>query len=78
MIRRMFQVREEDEWYYPEWKSFWTFGQWRKFYYTRNDELEDFVYIRAFKTENEAWKFIQKKKDEPKFNKYDVIDGGEE
>ena len=78
MIRREYRVVEEDDRYYPEWKSFWTFGIWRKFYFTRNDELEDFVHVRAFKTEDEAWDFIIKKKAQPKFRQYDIINEGED
>ena len=76
-MRREYRVKREDDRYYPEWKSFWTFGQWKKFYFTRNNELEDFVHYRVFKTEDEAWDFIQKKKNEPRFKQYDVLDEGE-
>jgi hypothetical protein len=31
----------------------------------------------VFKTEDEAWDFIQKKKNEPRFKQYDVLDEGE-
>ena len=73
MTRREYRVIEEDNRFYPEWKSFWTFGIWRKFYFTRDNELEDFIHIRAFKTEDEAWNFIRKKRNEPKFIQYDIL-----
>ena len=73
MTRREYRVIEEDNQFYPEWKSFWTFGIWRKFYFTRDNELEDFIHIRAFKTEDEAWNFIRKKRNEPKFIQYDIL-----
>ena len=73
MKRREYRVIEEDNRFYPEWKSFWTFGIWRKFYFTRDNELEDFIHIRAFKTEDEAWNFIRKKRSEPKFIQYDIL-----
>ena len=73
MTRREYRVIEEDNRFYPEWKSFWTFGIWRKFYFTRDNELEDFIHIRAFKTEDEAWDFIRKKRNEPKFIRYDIL-----
>ena len=73
MIRRKYRVIEKDDWFYPEWKSFWTFGIWRKFYFTRDNELEDFIHIRAFKTEDKAWDFIRKKMNEPKFIQYDAL-----
>ena len=73
MTRREYRVIEEDNRFYPEWKSFWTFGIWRKFYFTRDNELEDFIHIRAFKTEDEAWNFIRKKRSEPKFIQYDIL-----
>ena len=47
-------------------------------YPARNNELEDFVHIRAFKTEDEAWDFIIKKKAQPKFRQYDIINEGED
>ena len=73
MTRIEYRVIEEDNRFYPEWKSFWTFGIWRKFYFTRDNELEDFIHIRAFKTEDEAWNFIRKKRNEPKFIQYDIL-----
>ena len=73
MTRREYRVIEEDNRFYPEWKSFWTFGIWRKFYFTRDNELEDFIHIRTFKTEDEAWNFIRKKRNEPKFIQYDIL-----
>ena len=71
-MRREYRVREDNERFYPEWKSFWTFGDWRGFYYTRNNELEELIYPRVFKTEGEAWEFIQEKKSQPKFEQYDT------
>ena len=73
MTRREYRVIEEDNRFYPEWKSFWTFGIWRKFYFTRDNELEDFIHIREFKTEDEAWNFIRKKRNEPKFIQYNML-----
>ena len=74
---RRFRVTKEDSLFYPEWKSIWTFFRWKKFYFSRDNELEDFVFLRAFKTEDEAWDFIRKKMNKPKFTNYDIIDGGE-
>ena len=75
---REYRVREEDNRFYPEYRSFWTFGIWKKFYYTRNEELIDFVHIRAFNTEDKAWDFIHWKKAQPKFRRYDIINEGED
>jgi hypothetical protein len=77
-MKREFRVVKKDKGFCPEWRSFWTFWRWRKFYFTKNYELEDFVYLRVFETENEAWNFIQEKKCQPKFKYYDLIDGGED
>ena len=77
-MRREYQVTEEDDRFYPEWKSFWTFGQWKKFYFSLNDELEDLVHVRVFKTKEEAWEFIQEKKSQPKFRQYDILNEGED
>jgi hypothetical protein len=73
---RRYRVKKEGDRFYPEWKSFWTFGDWKEFYYTRNCDFEDNVYVRNFATEGEAWEFIKRKKGERKFNPYD-IEGGD-
>ena len=72
---RRYRVKKEGDRFYPEWKSFWTFGDWKEFYYTQNCDFEDNVYVRNFATEDEAWEFIKKKKGERKFNPYDIERG---
>jgi hypothetical protein len=75
---REFRVVKEDNAFYPEWRSVWTFLRWKRFYFSKNNELEDLVFMRTFTTEDEAWDFIIEKKSEPKFNNYDVINEGED
>ena len=75
---RGFRVVKEDDAFYPEWRSVWTFLRWKRFYFSKNNELEDSVLMRAFTTEDEAWDFIIKKMSEPKFNDYDIINEGED
>jgi hypothetical protein len=75
---REFRVVKEDNAFYPEWRSVWTFLRWKRFYFSKNNELEDFVFIRTFTTEDEAWDFIIEKKSEPRFNDYDIINEGED
>lgn len=70
---REFRVVKEDSSFYPEWRSVWTLLRWKRFYFSKNNELEDFVFMRTFTTEDEAWDFIIEKKSEPKFTDYDII-----
>ena len=70
---REFRVVKEDDVFYPEWRSVWTFLRWKRFYFSKDNELEDFVFIRTFTTEDEAWDFIIEKKSEPRFNDYEII-----
>jgi hypothetical protein len=74
-MRREYRVVQEDDRFYPEWKSFWTFGKWRRFYYTKDNDLEDWVFLRAYKTEDEAWEFIREKRAQPKFTQFDTERG---
>jgi hypothetical protein len=69
---REFRVVKENNAFYPEWRSIWTFLRWKRFFYSKND-VEDLVFMRTFKTEDEAWDFIIGKKSEPRFNDYEVI-----
>jgi hypothetical protein len=70
---REFRVVKEGDAFCPEWRSVWTFLRWKRFYFSKDNELEDFVFMRTFTTEDEAWDFIIEKKSEPKFNDYDII-----
>lgn len=66
---------QEDNRFYPEWRSFWTFGRWRRFYYTKENDREDYVHLRGYGTEDEAWEFIRGKKKQSKFTQYDTERG---
>lgn len=68
-MKRKYRVKEESNRFYPEWR-YW-FWKWRRFYFTKNSDLNDTIFIRNYKTEDEAWEFIKEKKS-GKFSQYDT------
>lgn len=80
MKREYRVVVKEDNYYYPQFRYVilglsWV---WRYFYYSRNDEPEDYLYIRNFKEESEARDWLYKKSQEKKFTQVDTERGGED
>ena len=68
-MKKEYRVVQRGDCFYPEWR-YW-FWIWRKFYFTRDCDFMDTVYIRNYKTEDEAWEFIKSKKS-GKFSQYDT------
>ena len=71
-MRRKYRVTEEDGRFYPEWRcGILTLWSWKRFYFSKDSELEDFLFVRNYKTEDEAWEFIIEKKS-GKFSQFDT------
>jgi hypothetical protein len=72
-MRREYRVRKVGDRYFPEFRYWIFFWNWRRFYYTRGDDLYDeALYMINFKTEEEAWDFIKKKKEQKRFSSYET------
>ena len=64
-------IREGDR-FYPEWRrGILTLWFWRRFYYTKDSDFNETLFVRNYKTEDEAWEFIMEKKSE-RFSQYDT------
>ena len=76
-MRREYRVRQEGNRYFPEFRYWIFFWNWRRFYYnviyTIGDYLyDDNLYIVSFKTEEDAWDYIREKKGQKKFSSYET------
>ena len=69
-MKREYRVRKVGDRYFPEFRYWIFFWNWRRFYFTR--EEDEALCVVNFKTEEEAWDYIRKKKGQKKFSSYET------